>query len=182
MTDLVWQKAIAGIGSGNVKDVPIDNAARMDPKALDKLLAACIEGKEEANCTPVYAVVAIMGSTEQGAVDPLVDILNLRRKYQQKGLSFVVHCDGAWGGYFASMIPSQKDGGENIVPVQALQPYTRDQLKAYSEADTITIDPHKSVFLSLFFVVPISDRSVGLVTFHILLVDSVIVTGVCDTS
>lgn len=118
----------------------------MDPDELDKILAGCIASENEDERTPVYAVVAIMGSTEQGAVDPLADILNLRRKYQAKGLSFVVHCDGAWGGYFASMIrnnPASGLKGPDFVPVKALSPYTEKQLRAYPDADSITIDPHK---------------------------------------
>ena len=141
-----------------VMDVPVDNSARMDAEELDKMLAECIKPENKDERTPVYAVVAIMGSTEQGAVDPLAAILELRRKYQAKGLSFVVHCDGAWGGYFASMIHDRKYNltkltradsdakkNESLVPVQALTPYTADQLAAYPEADSITIDPHKSV-------------------------------------
>ncbi|KAL9610984.1 MAG: hypothetical protein Q9167_004329 [Letrouitia subvulpina] len=147
-----WPKgaAIAGIGSDNVKDVPVDNAARMNLKDLDKLLAGCIDSQDESKRTPVYAVVAIMGSTEQGAVDPLANIIKLRGEYQKKGLSFVVHCDGAWGGYFASMVPEVCSGSNNAkdsVPIQALQPYTREQLIKYSEADSITIDPHKSGYV-----------------------------------
>ncbi|KAL9032331.1 MAG: hypothetical protein Q9214_008014, partial [Letrouitia sp. 1 TL-2023] len=122
----------------------------MNAKDLDKLLAGCIDSKDESKRTPVYAVVAIMGSTEQGAVDPLVEILDLRDKYQHKGLSFVVHCDGAWGGYFASMLPdvsSGPDEAKDSVPIQALQPYTKEQLEAYPRADSITIDPHKSGYV-----------------------------------
>ncbi|KAL8650131.1 MAG: hypothetical protein Q9226_005272, partial [Calogaya cf. arnoldii] len=97
-----WPKggAIAGIGSQNVVGSPPDLEARLDLNELDKHLQASLE-KQQA----VYAVVAIVGSTEQGAVDPLKELLDLRRKYQSQGLSFVVHADAAWGGYFATMIP-----------------------------------------------------------------------------
>lgn len=137
--------AIAGIGSANVVDVPVDLAARMDPRKLDKMLAKAL--KEER---AIYAVVAIMGSTEQGAVDPLVDIIDLRNKYQALGLSFIVHCDAAWGGYFATMIcgpaiSSPPDDDSLFVPSMALRPYTQDQLEAYEHADMVTIDPHKYV-------------------------------------
>lgn len=54
--------------------------------------------------TPVYGGVAIMGSTEHGACDPLTDLVSLREEYQSKGLSFAIHADVAWGGYFASFI------------------------------------------------------------------------------
>lgn len=87
-----------------------------------------------------------MGSTEQGAVDPLAHILEARKKFQVRGLSFVIHCDAAWGGYFASMLrlpPGETQADPDFVPSMALKPYTTDQLLAYDQADSITIDPHK---------------------------------------
>lgn len=120
----------------------------MDSTQLDLMLTQCIASEDENMRTPVYAVVAIMGSTEQGAVDPLAEILALRSKYQAKGLSSVVHCDGAWGGYFASMIreqPSKDLNSPAFVPNLSLQEYTRTQLEKYPEADSITIDPYKCV-------------------------------------
>jgi glutamate/tyrosine decarboxylase-like PLP-dependent enzyme len=140
--------AVLGIGNGNVQAVPVDDAARMDAKQLDQLLEKCIEPTDERKRTPVYQVVVIMGSTEQGAIDPLVDVIALRDKYEQKGLSFVVHCDAAWGGYFASMIrePSKDFEGAppaSFVPVDTLSEYVTDQVLAFGRSDSITIDPHK---------------------------------------
>ena len=137
--------AIAGIGSGQIVDVPVDLRARMDSKILRKMLEQAVATKQA-----LYAVIAIMGSTEQGAVDPLTDILALRTEFEKQGLSFVVHCDGAWGGYFASMVREQGSGGipkgqSTYVPTLALSPYTEEQLRAYKDADSITIDPHKYV-------------------------------------
>ncbi|KAF8473804.1 pyridoxal phosphate-dependent transferase [Kalaharituber pfeilii] len=154
-----WPKgaAIVGIGSQNIITVPVDNRARMDAEQLDKKLAECILPEKESERTPVYTVVAVMGSTEHGAVDPLRKILEIRAKYQKKGLSFVVHCDAAWGGYFASMIrdrPSRQDlcldrsNFPSIVPSLSLNCYTEEQLKGFPEADSITIDPHKSGYCS----------------------------------
>lgn len=50
---------MAGIGSDNVIGVPVDKAARVDVAELDKKLKESLE-KER----PVYAVVAIIGTTE----------------------------------------------------------------------------------------------------------------------
>ncbi|KAG8527293.1 uncharacterized protein KY384_008037 [Bacidia gigantensis] len=124
-----WPKgaAIAGIGSGQIVDVPVDLRARMDPEKLREMLEKAI-----ANEQPIYAVIAIIGSTEQGAVDPLAKILSLRTDFEKRGLSFVVHCDG---------VPK---GQSSYVPTLALSPYTEEQLRAYKDADSITIDPHKS--------------------------------------
>ena len=135
--------AIVGIGSGQIIDVPVDLQARMDSTKLRTMLETAIADQQA-----IYAVVAIIGSTEQGAVDPLTDVLALRTEFESRGLSFVVHCDGAWGGYFASMIrePDRLDGSKghsSYVPTRALSKYTERQLDAYKYADSITIDPHK---------------------------------------
>jgi len=141
-----WPKgaAITGIGSGNLIEVPVDNAARMKVDALDGFLKQCLRDQ-----TPVYAVVAIMGSTEHGAVDPLSAVCGLRLKYQRLGLSFAVHADGAWGGYFASTLHSitMKHAPMGYVPQMALSPYTQNEIHHYKYADSFTIDPHKSGFL-----------------------------------
>ncbi|KAL7935760.1 pyridoxal phosphate-dependent transferase [Trichoderma chlorosporum] len=144
-----WPKggAISGIGSDNFINVAVDEDARMDIQDLRKHLDSCIESR-----TPVYGGVAIMGSTEHGACDPLAGLVDLRQEYEAKGLSFAIHADAAWGGYFASLIDrSLKDlpGDElPLVPALTLQPYTRDQLEYLQFADSITIDPHKSGYIN----------------------------------
>lgn len=124
----------------------------MDVAALEKELLTLTQAGH-----PIYAVVAIMGTTEHGAVDPLDKILLLRRQLQdQCGISFLVHCDAAWGGYFASLLrptPSEYKGGRKLdidgvyVPQQALSPYTETQLRSMRYADSITVDPHKSGYI-----------------------------------
>ncbi|CAG8526164.1 5966_t:CDS:2, partial [Racocetra persica] len=144
-----WPKsaAVTGIGSGeigseNFKNIPVDDEARIDPVELDKLLNECLN-KQQA----VYAVVAIIGSTEHGAVDPLDKVVKLRKKYEEKGLTFVIHADAAWGGYFASMLhPSElpKLPDRDFVPELALKEHTMKQLRCLKDRDSITVDPHKS--------------------------------------
>ncbi|KAI0270023.1 pyridoxal phosphate-dependent transferase [Gloeopeniophorella convolvens] len=144
-THYSWPKgaAITGIGSRNMIGVPVDDQARMDCQALDMLLAECVKHRQA-----IYAVVAIMGTTEHGTVDPLSKILALRRKYQRRGLSFLVHADAAWGGYFTSMLVPNPDApeGENPLddPTLFLSPYAENELRHLRLADSITIDPHKS--------------------------------------
>ncbi|CAE6344214.1 unnamed protein product [Rhizoctonia solani] len=147
-----WPKgaAITGIGSDNIIDIPVDINARLDSSKLDKLLQECLDEKRA-----VYAVVAIMGSTEHGAVDPLRDVWELREKYQKKGLSFAIHADAAWGGYFTSLLREEKKVGRGLpidpdnkyVPELALSDHTRTQLDHLKYADSITIDPHKSGYI-----------------------------------
>src|ERR1700753_2851959 len=95
--------AISGIGSENFVDVAVDEDARMNIDDLKARLQACIPRDKKPEYTPVYRVVAIIGSTGHSACDPLTRILDLRKDFQKKGLSFSVHCDAAWGGYFASL-------------------------------------------------------------------------------
>jgi glutamate/tyrosine decarboxylase-like PLP-dependent enzyme len=85
--------AIAGIGSENMVNVPVDTDARMDMEMLKKELDKRLKKKQA-----VYAVVAVLGTTEEGAVDPLDQIIKIRKDYQDQGMSFIVHVDAAWGG------------------------------------------------------------------------------------
>ena len=72
----------------------------------------------------VGTVVVTMGTTATGSVDPLHEILALRRKY-----NFRIHADAAYGGYF--------------ILVENLQQITQKAFAAIGEADSIAIDPHK---------------------------------------
>jgi hypothetical protein len=142
--------AVTGIGSDNIIDVPVDACARMDIPSLDGLLKTCLDKKQA-----VYAVVAIIGSTEHGAVDPIKGVVELRVKYQKLGLSFAIHADAAWGGYFTSLLHDEitaprggpVDPENQYVPEQALSTHTRTQLEHLQYADSITIDPHKSGYI-----------------------------------
>ncbi|KAM3426292.1 hypothetical protein NHJ13734_009542 [Beauveria thailandica] len=144
-----WPKggAISGLGSESFVDTDVDNEARMNVNDLRKKLDKCIE-----NETPIFGVVAIMGSTEHGACDPLAEIINMRDEYQEEqGVSFAVHCDAAWGGYFASLLRPRKrrtPGDIPFVPAMPLNPYTETQLQQLKHADSITIDPHKSGYIN----------------------------------
>src|SRR5262245_56538178 len=94
--------------------VRCDRFARMDMDALAKRVAR----------GDVGTVVATMGTTATGSVDPLPEILELREKHE-----FRVHADAAYGGYFALT----SNLGE-----KAAAGFTR-----IGEADSIVIDPHK---------------------------------------
>lgn len=37
----------------------------------------------------VYAVVVVVGSTEEGAVDPVEEVLEVRREFERKGMWYV---------------------------------------------------------------------------------------------
>jgi glutamate/tyrosine decarboxylase-like PLP-dependent enzyme len=137
-----------------MEGVELDNDGHISIGALERELNRCLAERQA-----VYAVVAVIGSTEEGAVDPLYEILAMRRRFQDKGLSFLVHADAAWGGYFASMIPrglmtpgrplDEEDGKEATinVPSLSLKSDTLKDMIALKDADSITVDPHKAGYI-----------------------------------
>ncbi|KAI9370253.1 pyridoxal phosphate-dependent transferase [Aspergillus egyptiacus] len=151
-----WPKgaAIAGIGSENMVGIDVDLDARIDLDLLEQQLRKCAEEQ-----TAVYAVVAIVGSTEEGAVDRLAEIVKLRdRMQEEEGLTFLVHADAAWGGYFATMLdkskeplvgkpPSERLPTQGPIPALCLKANTEIDIAALKEADSITVDPHKAGYV-----------------------------------
>ncbi len=97
------------------KGVPADERGRMRLDALE----------DELRKGNVGTVVATLGTTAMGAVDPLHEILSLARRYGAR-----VHVDAAYGGYFRLI-------------ADALEEPARRAYAAMEEADSIVIDPHK---------------------------------------
>jgi glutamate/tyrosine decarboxylase-like PLP-dependent enzyme len=96
------------------ESIATDDRGRMDPAALERRLAA----------GGVGTVVATLGTTATGSVDPLPEILALRERY-----GFRLHADCAYGGYY--------------VLADNLAPPARAAFDRLGEADSIVIDPHK---------------------------------------
>jgi glutamate/tyrosine decarboxylase-like PLP-dependent enzyme len=94
--------------------IAVDTRGRMDLRALEEAIA----GGE------VGTVVATLGTTAAGAVDPLPGILALRRQYD-----FRIHVDAAYGGYFTL--------ADNLTGE------TRRAFELIREADSVVVDPHK---------------------------------------
>jgi len=105
---------ITGVLGIPFAEVACDRRGRMDPDALEALLR---QGG-------VGSVVATAGTTATGAVDPLPEILQLRRRYP-----FRLHVDAAYGGYFTLAGNLAAD--------------TRAALDSIREADSVVVDPHK---------------------------------------
>lgn len=155
-----WPKnaAILGIGKNNFVDIPVDMAARMTvrpPKSgagecLETVLKRCLADKQ-----PVVMVVVVLGSTEESAVDPLAEVVALREELRPQGLDFAIHVDGAWGGYFASILRGESgvltadsnDLGEQVTPILSMSDYVTRQYAAIPRADSVTIDPHKAGYI-----------------------------------
>ena len=105
---------ISGVLKLDFEAVPVDRTARIDVAALKKRL-------EKGG---VGTVVATIGTTALGCVDPLPQLLELREKY-----GFRLHADAAYGGYFRL--------------IDNLRPDTRLAYDRLSEVDSLVIDPHK---------------------------------------
>lgn len=87
---------------------------RMDLAALEQRLAA----------GGVGTIVATIGTTGLGAVDPLPDIVQLARRHGAR-----VHADAAYGGYFG-LCAELKAG-------------PRAAYKRLADVDSLVVDPHK---------------------------------------
>ena len=107
-------RRISAVLQLNFETVVCDARARMDIDALAKRLAK----------GDVGTVVATLGTTATGSVDPLAEILELREKH-----GFRVHCDAAYGGYFAL--------------AGNLAAEARRSFDSIPHVDSLVIDPHK---------------------------------------
>jgi tyrosine decarboxylase/aspartate 1-decarboxylase len=96
--------------------VASDAAGRMDLNALE----------DELRKGDIGTVVATMGTTALGTVDPLPEILALKESY-----GFRLHLDAAYGGYF------------RLIRQNALTPETAAAYAAMDQVDSIVVDPHK---------------------------------------
>lgn len=136
--------SLMGLGLKSLVHITVDQDARMDIEKLEYTLE-----KSLINHTPVLTVVAIMGTTEESAVDPLKKIIDLRKKFRKKGLDFNIHADAAWGGYHTSLlrgdVPLKIMG--RPAPVFSLNKHVTEQFEHLKLADSITIDPHKSGYV-----------------------------------
>ena len=158
-----WPKAAAvlGIGINNLLKVPVDINGRMDMKKLQRMINDLVDHEDPADRTAIFMVMGIAGSTEESTVDPIADIIDLRKNLQRHGVNFYVHTDGAWGGYYCAMMRKDlkhpplpesteslfhPDGVDQVqyIPFLPLSHYTERQLAAIKDCDSVTIDPHKS--------------------------------------
>jgi len=152
-----WPKSgtLLGIGQENIVGIRVDRECKMDMACLREELENCLKNKY-----PVLMVVAVVGSTAEGAIDNVEDIKKIKDELAEKGLEFNFHCDAAWGGYLRSMLiePETTVSDESLlltrtsvphfVPNLPLSDYAKIQYRNIHFADTITVDPHKSGYVS----------------------------------
>jgi aromatic-L-amino-acid/L-tryptophan decarboxylase len=114
-----------GLGEENVIRIPSDDQFRIDVNSLGQSIA-----EDRENGFQPMAVVATVGTTSTASVDPVRDIANLCREAK-----IWLHIDAAYGGGFA-MVPEYE--------------WMR---KGWELADSIVINPHKTIFVPLDFSV-----------------------------
>jgi len=110
---------LAGFPAENVREIAMDDQFRMRTDVLMERIAA----DRAAGLTP-FCVVASAGTTAMGAIDPLPAIAAI---CEQQGLW--MHVDAAYGGFFLLT----ERGSQALAGIE--------------RADSITLDPHKGLFL-----------------------------------
>ena len=115
------QKAamLAGLPPENVRALPGDARFRLAPDAVAAAIA-----EDRARGLQPFMLVCSAGTVNTGAVDPLPALADLAAR---EGLW--LHVDGAYGGFFV------------------LTARGRSTLAGIERADSVTLDPHKGMFL-----------------------------------
>ena len=109
---------LLGFRPDQVRVLPTDRSHRLQPETV----VAAIEADADAGRQPLF-VSAAAGSTNTGAVDPLVQLAEVCR---ERGVW--LHVDAAYGGF------------------AALSDRGRERLAGLELADSVTLDPHKWLY------------------------------------
>lgn len=137
------QKAlrIAGLEECIIRYIPLDKEQRMIAIELDRQIKADL-----SKGLKPFMVVASLGTTNTGAVDPLEE---MGRIASMNDIWF--HLDGAYGGFFL------------------LSPEMEHLKRSVAQADSFVLDPHKGMFLPYGLgAVIIKDKSMLLQAHHYL--------------
>ena len=110
---------IAGRGRSPRRLVAVDNHWRILPSALEDAIQ-----RDLADGVRPWLVVASAGTIDTGSIDPLDEIAEICARHR-----IWLHVDGAYGGLFALC----EEG--------------RGKLKGIDRADSLALDPHKTLFL-----------------------------------
>ena len=110
---------LAGIANDRVRVIDVDADYRMCVDELERAIAA----DRAAGLKPLM-VFSTAGTTNTGAVDPINVIADIAARE-----AMWHHVDGAYGGFF-HMVPE-----------------LRPLLAGLSRADSLTLDPHKGMFM-----------------------------------
>jgi aromatic-L-amino-acid/L-tryptophan decarboxylase len=114
---------VLGLGERNVRRVPTDSAFRMQMSALTQFVHEDVH----RGFKPI-AVVATVGTTSSGSVDPIAATARICRDY-----GMWLHIDAAYGGGLA------------------LLPEAAAIREGWGDADSFVINPHKMLFVPFDF-------------------------------
>lgn len=153
-----WLKAadVLGVGTTHLRAIKLDENFRMDLGHLEQTIRELAAKK-----IPILGVVAVVGTTEEGAVDRIDKIVELKERLSKEGIEFYFHIDSAYGGYARAIFLDEN--GEFIAKDKLVQVHAKhgvfqgtdkiisdevyEAYKAMSHADSITIDPHKMGYI-----------------------------------
>jgi glutamate/tyrosine decarboxylase-like PLP-dependent enzyme len=143
-----WAKIVAalGVGANQLRFIPVNAHCRMDPDALWREVKMLAERR-----IPIMACVSACGTTEEGAVDDLRRIVEVRARAEwELGVTFHIHSDACYGGYAASLTRSpsgRRHTGEELREICGSSNWPSDEwlasIAALESADSVSIDPHK---------------------------------------
>lgn len=110
---------LAGIPENNIRKIPTGTDCRAVPSDFDTAMRRDVQ----LGLKP-FLLVANGGTTNSGAIDPLKELAGVSKEH---GAWF--HVDAAYGGFFVLTEPG------------------RHRLEGIELSDSITLDPHKGLFL-----------------------------------
>lgn len=116
-----FQKAanLAGFPYANIRELPVDAHFRIRTDALQEAIA-----RDRADGWTPFLIAGSAGTTPTGAVDDLEELARIAREEQMW-----LHVDGAYGAFFT------------------LTERGRATLRGIEQADSLILDPHKTLFL-----------------------------------
>jgi len=95
-----FKKAVSVLGYGEdaIRPIPVTHNFRINVDALRDMINELGENEY------IAAIVCVVGTTEEGAVDPVHRVKFLRDELERdKNQSFWFHVDSAWGGYVRTL-------------------------------------------------------------------------------
>lgn len=110
--------ALLGLGLGSVVSVPVNAKGQMQTSILSEVVT-----QVQQDGAVIAAIVATAGTTDSGAIDPLLEIAKIATQH-----GIWLHVDAAWGGALL------------------LSKHYRHWLDGIEQADSVTLDFHKHFF------------------------------------
>jgi len=108
-----------GLSEAIQRIIPMNDRYQMDAEALESILR-----DDKAKGLQPFLIIASAGTTDSGAIDPINEVADLSSEFD-----CWFHVDAAYGGFFI------------------LVDEVRKKFNGIERADSIVMDPHKSLFV-----------------------------------